>query len=96
MKQSKPDKTQRIATLERKLKESVGSQPYALHFAKLGIMDANRKKTMGSGILVTLNYIGGKEVCLPFVVKDGFSDETIAALRAELEYSFARAIEFKP
>lgn len=92
----KPSKAQQIATLERKLMESQAQAANIYHFAKSRLLSANRDKIMGSGVIVRLSYLGGKDVCDPFMIKDGFSDETIKALIADMVYSYERAIEFKP
>lgn len=96
-KKPKPSKAETIATLQRKLAEAEAAQAHIYHFAKAFIQaNTTRAKMMGSGIVVRLNYLGGKEVCSPFMLKNGFSDELIAALVADMQYSFANAIEFKP
>lgn len=87
----------RIAELERKLMEAEAAQAHVYHFAKSYIKaNATRQKMAGSGIIVRLNYLGGKEVSSPFMLKDGFSDELIAALVADMQYSYANLTEFKP
>lgn len=92
----KSKKDARIATLERKLVELQACGAHVPHFAEIGIRKASRERTMGSGIVVTMHYMGGAEVCLPFLLKDGLSDATIEALRADLRYTYDRAVEFKP
>jgi hypothetical protein len=85
-----------LAVLKRKLLETEAQLVHVYHFAHHGILKADTKRTLGSGILVRLNYLGGAEVCLPFVVKDGFSDETISALHEDISRSYDKTIEFRP
>jgi hypothetical protein len=89
-------KEARIAVLERKNRELEAQLAHVYHFARVGLVKATRNNTMGSGILVRLNYLGGKEVCPAFLIKDGLSDELIQALLESLKYSYERAVEFKP
>ena len=86
----------KLATAERKLRETEAQLVHVYHFAQHGILKADTKRTVGSGILVQLHYLGGAEVCPAFVVKDGFSDQTITALCADLQRSYEKTIEFKP
>lgn len=85
-----------VATLKRKNMELEAQLAHVYHFAEQGILQANRDTTFGSGVLVRLSYLGGREVCSPFVIKDGLSNGTIAALRDDLAYSYTKTMEFKP
>lgn len=51
---------------------------------------------MGSGVLLELTFIGGKEAISPVVIKDGLSAETIAAIKADIRRSYELAVAFKP
>lgn len=83
------------AALARKVTELEGQLASSYHFA-----DANLHKAgdalMASGVLVTLTALGGREIINPIVIRDGLSPATIAALRADIERSFALATAFKP
>ena len=57
---------------------------------------ATRKRTMASGVLIQMHYLGGAKVCDPFVLRDGLSDETIAAICADLAYTYDLGVIFKP
>lgn len=50
----------------------------------------------GSGVLLTMHALGGRELILPIVIKDGLSDETIEALRKDIRRSYDLAVMFKP
>jgi len=87
---------QRVATLSRRVLELEAQLAHASHFARIGLVQAGRDRTMGSAVIVQMHYLGGKEVCPPFALKDGLSPETIAALLSDLRYTYERAVEFKP
>jgi hypothetical protein len=90
------DLRQQVIKLQRQKLELEAQLAHVYHFASHGLAKADTKRTIGSGVLVQLHYLGGAEVCLPFVIKDGFSDETITGLLADLRRSYEKTIEFKP
>lgn len=96
MPKSKDSLRQEIASLQRKLKEAEAQMAYVYHFVSHYLPKANRERTIGSCVIVELRYLGGAQVCLPFAVKDGFSDETIAALMKDVQRSYESAVELKP
>ncbi len=51
---------------------------------------------MGSGVVLSLTLVGGKELFEPVMICNGLSKETIAALKADLVRSFNYATEMKP
>lgn len=51
---------------------------------------------MASGVLVELTALGGRAIVPPFVVLDGLSDDTIAAIRRDLVRSYQTATAQKP
>jgi hypothetical protein len=93
---TKPNKADQIATLKRKNMELEAQLSSTYHFVGHGLIKADRSRTLGSGVLVQLAYLGGREVCKPFVLKDGLSDATIEAICEDLRYSYAKSMEFKP
>ena len=82
---------ERIALLGRQLHESsaLSITNTALALGKLAKMQPSK----GSALVVTLTWLGGKEVCPPFAVEGGLSKNTIAALHADLEHSIAQSLE---
>lgn len=68
---------------------------HVYHFADAAISKAGGA-LMGSGVLVTMHALGGRELICPVVIRDGLSEATIAALRADLARSYALAVAFKP
>jgi hypothetical protein len=85
-----------IATLKRKLMESDAQLAHVYHFVNASIDRANQKRLAGSGVLVRLHFLGGEEVCIPFVIKGGLSEATIAAIKQQCRESYDHAVEFKP
>lgn len=84
------------ADLQRKVKELEAQLVHQYHFASLGVEKADMRRTMGSAVILELTYLGGRKVIEPVAIKDGLSDETIAAIKADLKRSYERAVEFKP
>ncbi|MEJ5084958.1 hypothetical protein [Brucella pseudogrignonensis] len=92
IKQKKAKQTK--ADLRRKVTELTAQLASTYHFA-----DAELHKSgglMGSGVLLQLTALGGREIINPVVIRDGLSPATIAAIRADIERSFETAIAFKP
>lgn len=85
-----------LETLKRKNMELEAQLAHVYHFVTVQIDRAGGDRMMGSGVLVQLSFLGGKEVCPPFVIKNGLSDETIRAIKKQCQESYASAIEFKP
>ena len=65
------------------------------HFASTQLPKAG-DALMGSGALLTLHALGGRELMCPVVVRDGLSAETIAALQRDIARSYEIAVMFKP
>lgn len=85
-----------VADLERKVLEAKAAQVHNYHFADASIHKASTKHLMGSGVIMTLTFLGGKAVMEPVLFKDGLSDATIAAIKADLVRSYELAIMWKP
>lgn len=92
----KQTKSQRIAELERKLMEAKASQAHVYHFASASIDKASTKHLVASGVVITLTTLGGREIFSPVLIRDGLSDETIAALKADFVRSYELATLYKP
>lgn len=84
------------ADLQRKVKELEAQLVHQYHFAAARIDRASIKKTMGSAVIMELTFLGGAKIFEPVAIKDGLSDETIAAIKADLKRSYERTVEFKP
>lgn len=95
MKTPKVPKTSRQA-LERKILELESQLAHRYSFAMTEIDRASIDRLMGSGVLLQLTGIGGKDIINPVVIKDGLSLETIKAIKADLVRSYDLAVMFKP
>lgn len=73
--------------LEYELIELRGQMPGRYISAAMDIKKASVHQLKGSGVLVTLTFLGGRSVTAPFVIHDGLSDETIKALGSDIERS---------
>lgn len=81
--------------LKRKVMELTGQLASAYHFAD-ATLDKAGPDLLGSGVLLQLHALGGKELIEPVVIRDGLSLETIAALRKDIERSHELATMLKP
>jgi hypothetical protein len=90
---TKPAKKTR-AQLARQVLELTAQLAHVYQFANTEIHRASQKHMMASGVLLQLTAIGGKEIINPVMIKDGLSDETIAAIKADLKRSYDLAIMY--
>lgn len=90
---TKPAKKTR-AQLQRQVLELTAQLAHVYQFANTEIDRASTKHRMASGVLLQLTAIGGKEIINPVMIKDGLSDATIAAIRADLKRSYDLAVTF--
>jgi len=93
---TKQTKAQRIVELERKLGEALAGMAFNYHLASSTIDKASTDHLMGSGVIITLTVLGGREIFSPVMVHDGLSKETIEALKADLVRSYELATMMKP
>lgn len=91
MKTAKPVKPTR-AQLARQVLELTAQLAHVYQFANTEIHRAGVAHRMASGVLLQLTAIGGKEIINPVMIKDGLSDETIAAIRGDLKRSYDLAV----
>lgn len=83
------------ATLARQVLELESQLAFVYHYADATLHKAG-SALMASGVLVQLTGLGGRELVRPFVIRDGLSDATIAALKADIVRSYDIATAFKP
>jgi hypothetical protein len=81
--------------LEREVKELKAQLCISYHFAHQTIDKASIDRLLGSGVLLELTGIGGKEIISPVMILNGLSKETIEALKADFKRSYDYATEFK-
>ena len=89
-------KRERIAVLERRLREEEAHQIHNYHFGSAALGAANMAKMQGSSVIITVSGLGGRIIVGPTAILNGLSDETIAALKADMARSFEYATELKP
>lgn len=90
---AKPVKTTK-AQLQRKILELTAQLAHVYEFANTEIHKASTDRMMASGVLLQLTAIGGKEIINPVMIKDGLSNETIAAIKADLKRSYDLAVMY--
>ncbi len=93
---TKQTKGQRIAALESQVVEALAGQVHVYHFASKELDRISTDRLMGSGVVLTIKFLGGKEAVSPTMIRNGLSKETIAALKADLVRSYEYATELKP
>lgn len=96
MKTGISEKAKLISDLERKLIEALAGQVHNYHFAGEGLNKASKKHLMGSGVVITLTVLGGRELIPPTLLRDGLSEDLIKALRSDFVQGFELATVFKP
>lgn len=82
--------------LKQKLMHMEAQIASTYHFADASLEKASQKHFMASGVVLQLTAYNGREIIPPVMIKNGLSDETIAAIRADLARSFIEATEFVP
>lgn len=82
--------------LERKIFDLESQLVHRCHFASRSIDKAGTKHLIGSGVIISLVVLGGREIIEPLCIRDGLSDETIAAIKADIARSYEIATMFKP
>lgn len=83
------------ADLERKIIELEAQLAYVYAAVSKDIHKTGDCLT-ASGVLVRLTALGGREIVKPFVIRDGLSEETINALKKDLQRSYELATLQKP
>jgi hypothetical protein len=93
MKPNKPQKPTR-ARLEATIAELRASRGASLSIAHDQLGSCNRVRMMASGLIISITNIDGSQRVEPFLCTDGFSDETIAALRNQIRYTNDKALDY--
>lgn len=82
--------------LERQIRELESQLVHRLAFTAKELDKFNREKFTGSGVIVTIEGLGGRLKLEPVMLRDGLSHATIDALKADILYSFEIATLHKP
>ena len=85
-----------IKKLKRENLELQAGMAFSYHTADMEIHKTNTKTRMGSGVLLQLSAIGGKDIINPVMIRDGLSDETIECLKKDIARSYELTTMFKP
>lgn len=64
--------------------------------ASKDIDGASTRHMKSSGVLLQIHALGGREIVKPVLVRDGLSDDTIAALKKDFRLSWELATVAKP
>ena len=92
----KPSKAKAENTiLRRKVAELEAQLASSYHFASMTLSDA-ADKMQGGAVILRLTALGGKELITPVAIKNGLSQESVAALRADIARSWDYALELAP
>lgn len=89
-------KTPTRADLARKIMELEAQLAHRYYFNSAELHKAGTDHMMASGVLVQLHALGGRRLIDPMVIKDGLSDDTIAALQRDILRSYESAVALKP
>lgn len=84
------------ADLERENAELRAQMTSTYVFAAKDLTKTGTDTLMGSGVLVRLTALGGRDLVPPFVIRDGLHPDTIGALRADVVRSYEAALSIKP
>lgn len=80
--------TKSRSDLEREIKELKGQLAYVYAIVCNNLIAASTDRLTGSGAVLSISTLGGRQVIDSVVIRDGLSPETIAALRADLKRSY--------
>lgn len=73
------------AVLEMEIKSLKAQLRCSLYTAHRELEKVGTKRMMGSGVIVTITSISGKELVQPFMCADGLVDETIEVLQEQIK-----------
>lgn len=82
--------------LEQQIKDLESQLIHRLAFTAKELDKMSRDKFMGSGVIITIEGLGGRIKLEPVMIRDGLSPATIEAIKADLIYSYEIATLHKP
>ena len=88
--------TKTRADLLRQVAELNAQLASAYHFAAATLDKAGQDRMMASGVLLQMTALGGRELIVPVVIRDGFSADTLAAIRRDIVRSYESAVALRP
>lgn len=83
-------------TLVGEVDQYKASLIHTYHFAGNELLKCGRDRLLGSGLIVEIKNLDGKQRVMPFMIKGGLSVATINSLLDDMQSTFDSAIEFKP
>lgn len=82
--------------LERRIMELEAQLPSRFHdSARNLLLQTGRDKLTGSGLILTIEKIGGGKIVKPTMINDGLSDKTIESLIGDIKRTYNQAMDFK-
>lgn len=91
-----PARKKTRAELARRVLELESQLIHVYHFADAYLAAIKPGSFLASGVVLQLTALGGREVIPPVMIKDGLSDDTIAAIRRDLVRSYDLMTEQRP
>lgn len=91
---TKMTKLQKIAKLQAELRAYKAEDVYTMRLAYDELAKLTKSRFMASGLILHITDPGGREVLQPVMIKDGFSDSTIAAIQADLKAGLEMRLAF--
>lgn len=85
-----------LSEVQRKLRETEAQLIHGYHSADTKIDKASTAHLMGSGVVLSLVVLGGREIFAPVCIRDGLSQSTIDAIKNDLRRSYELAASWKP
>lgn len=82
--------------LKQEIKELKAQLAHTYHFVSISLSKAGTDRMMGSGVMLELTALGGRQLIIPVMIRDGLSKETIVAIQKDIIRSYKSIVELKP
>lgn len=82
--------------LKQEIKELKAQLARTYHFVSTSLSKTGTDKMMGSGVMLELTALGGRQLIIPVMIRDGLSKETIDAIQKDIIRSYKLTVELKP
>ena len=84
------------AELLLRIEELEAQLAHRCQLAHYSLPKAGTAHLIGSGVILRLHALGGREITPAILIRDGLSDAAIAALQADIVRSYQGATQYKP
>lgn len=74
----------KIKKLENELVQNKAHDIFTLKLAHENVAKCTTKRFMASGVIIRIQALNGSDLAESFLIQDGLSDETIAAIQADI------------